>query len=854
MKYEIKKLSNSLNTLFVNNPGSSSATVQIWFRAGSALEVEDNEGIAHFLEHMFFKGTETRPGAKIAYEVESFGGEINAFTSFDYTCYYINAPENQIKQTTEILLDMVSNPMFKEEDLIPERDVVFEEFRRSIDSPSQYGFHQIQKSTFQNAYAHPILGNEKTIKSFTREQLSTFRKNFYNLKNALLVIAGNLENQKELESQIEKFKLPDGMESKFPEFKLKESAQINVHQKDIRMATLTLCIESVPYLHAKSSLEDLALNCLGYGETSRLYQNLVIENTFANNTSASTMFMNNGGVHFIRLTSPAENLKKIYPKLKNEIEKFFTNGVLEKELKKIKNQYVSSKIYEKETIESFAFSLGHSFAQTGNIESENEFIQQLKKATKNEVDSAIGEIFQRPIHLSLQLPKDTDLKAHEKELRAFQLSLAKIKRKKTEQKNKNLGTSSKFDSQVQVVKLKPGIKLLYRQNKMTPTFILHAYIKGGLTEETVKNNGVHHLLATTIGKGYQNVSYEELKQFLEENSSSLNGFGGKNAYGLLMHGLSDNFNELTTHFFGSLLAPTILPKFVKHETQIAIRALENQKEDAVKQCFKEVQKIIFDKHPYVLSPIGEAGSLKKLTAKDLKSLHSKNLKSKEILITYCGDSELETIVSLCQKNLAKLPSRIEKKPKIKKYKHQNKFDQFIEFDREQTQIFHFIPAGGMNAKENLYLKMFNAHLSGQSSELFVEVRDRQGLCYSAQPVHFTALEGGYFGIYMASGHDKTNAAIKAIKDIIQKTQKNGLPKEDFERIKKMLKGQNLINVQTNEDYASIYAVAVLQGQGLDYWHLNNQAIDQLKYDDFQNQIKKILSKKWRTVVVGRKVS
>ena len=159
----------------------------------------------------------------------------------------------------------------------------------------------------------------------------------------------------------------------------------------------------------------------------------------------------------------------------------------------------------------------------------------------------------------------------------------------------------------------------------------------------------------------------------------------------------------------------------------------------------------------------------------------------------------------------------------------------------------------MGSPENLYLKMLTSHLSGQSSELFVEVRDRQGLCYSAQPVHFAAIEGGYFGIYMASGFDKVTPACAAIKDIIDRIKTHGLPKEDFERIKTMIKGQNLINVQTNEDFASIYSVPVLQSQGLDYYHDGNVEIEKLKYEDFQKNIKKILAQKWNTIIVGRNI-
>ncbi|MCE3013639.1 MAG: insulinase family protein, partial [Proteobacteria bacterium] len=103
MQVEEVKL-GQLNTLFNHNPGSTASTVQMWFRAGSALEDKTNQGIAHFLEHMFFKGTPKRPGALLAQEIESFGGEVNAFTSFDYTCYYINSPARKLDHALEILL------------------------------------------------------------------------------------------------------------------------------------------------------------------------------------------------------------------------------------------------------------------------------------------------------------------------------------------------------------------------------------------------------------------------------------------------------------------------------------------------------------------------------------------------------------------------------------------------------------------------------------------------------------------------------------------------------------------------------------------------------------------------------
>lgn len=854
MQHQELILKNNLRTLFVHAPGSTAATVQIWFRAGSSLETNDNEGIAHFLEHMFFKGTNTRPGAKIAHEVETFGGEINAFTSFDYTCYYINTPTTCLKKSVEILLDMVANPEFKNDDLIPERGVVFEEYRRSIDNPNQFAFSKLQASAFNGSYAHPILGREDTIKNFTREQLIEFRKNHYNLSNALFVVAGDLPNKDELISTIENFKLPSGDQSDFSDFSLKSHSTIEVHQKDVGMATLTLTLQAPDYSTHAAVSEDLAMNCLGYGETSRLYEALVLDKTLANHASASTMFMIKGGAHFLRLSFPFKNIAPLMKKFAGVIHESIDSGLDASEVSKIKNQYISSKIYEQESIEAFTFSLGHSFAQTGDINCEEEFITKMKKVNPSDVNKSLKNIFSKNVHMCLQIPSKEPLAIAKKELHKLQTEFTKIKEKiKKEAHDKYKITLSKHDPQVKLIKLTPGITLLYRQNLMTPTFVLQAYMRGGLTEENKKNNGTYNLLGGLLTKGYGKISYETIRQDLEEKSSGLSGFSGKNAYGLLMHGLSEHFHPLSAHLIGSLLKPTFPSKVLLHEKQLTLRSFLSQKEDPVKQCFKEAQRLFFGDHPYSLQQQGTPETLKSISSKSLTSLHNKNLRTKEVLINYCGDADLSEVLNAITPLLEELKARKSTPVLFKKYKPQTNVEKFISFNREQTQILYGIPCGKMGSPENLYLKMLSSHLSGQSSELFVEVRDRQGLCYTAQPVHHTALEGGYFGIYMASGHDKVAPAIAAIKQLINKIKTNGLSKEDFLRIKSMIKGQNLLNVQTNEDFASIYAVPVLQGQSLDYYYNSNKEIEDLQYEDFQKNIKKVLSAKWNTIIVGREL-
>jgi len=852
MKHHQTKLANGLQTLFIDSPGYTSGSVQIWFRAGSALEEKEDHGIAHFLEHMFFKGTQKRPGAAIAHEVESFGGDLNAFTSFDYTCYYINTPKTYLNDSVEILLDMVSNPMFLQEDLEPERDVVFEEFRRSIDTPGQFAFNKLQKSAFSGTYSHMILGNEKTIKNFSREQLINFRNKYYNLSNALLVVSGDLNDQEKLQKTIENYKLPVGPSSAFPKFSLKKKSSIEVHQKDVVMAQLSIAIQAPNIKNKEAIPEDLAFTCLGHGESSILYRSLVLENTLANTCGSSTMFMVDGGVHFLKANFPVDNLDKVLNKLMDVFKTVTKNGFDKEEIHKIKNQYVASKIYEMESIESFAFSLGHSYAQNGDISAEEEFINQARKTSSSAVNIALRKIFSKNLHMSLQIPKQSDSKAAKEQLQKFSTNLEKLRTSLEQKTAKALSAKTvKEDPQVKLIKIKKGVSLLYRQNTMNPIFSLQAYIKGGLTEEKEVSAGRHHLICNLLTKGYSKRDYNSIKAELDTLTSSLSGFSGKNAYGLMMHGLTENMSKLAPLFNGALMKPDFPNKFVKHEKEIALRAIDNQREDPIRICFQNVSDIFFNKHPYALNMIGNATSVKKTTRKTLLDLHNDNLSKKEILLTYCGDLDLEEVMNYLKPVFDELRPRAEKKVVKKKYKPLTGEKRYIPFDREQTQIFHGVPIGAMGQKENLVLKMITTHLSGQSSELFVEVRDRQGLCYTAQPVHFMALEGGYWGIYMASGHDKVPRAIEAINGIIQNIAENGISKAEFLRIKKMIEGQNLINIQTNEDYAGLYSVPALQGFGLDYFYKTNAMIKKITYEEFLAGIRKVFKKKWSTVVVGR---
>lgn len=852
MKIEQKVLENKLRTIFVDSPGSQVTSVQIWFRAGSALEGKDNNGIAHFLEHMFFKGTKKYPNMMLAKTVESFGGEINAFTSFDYTCYYINGPSANILDIIDVLLDMVSNPIFSMDDLIPERDVVFEEYRRSIDSASQFNFFKVQKNSFPKEYRSPILGSEKSIKSFTQEQLTNFRNDFYNIENAALIVAGDLSKKDKILALINQYQLPSGKQSNFSKFKLKKNQTISTHEKSVNQATITFTIQAPEYDERKGAIEDLAVNCMAFGDISPLYKDLVAKNSLASGVSASSMFFSNGGCHFLKLAFPLESFSEIAQELPKSIGSLFEKGFSKKEIDRIKNQYISSKIYEKETIESFSFALGHGFAQSGDIHCEETFIKNMKDATSTQVNDALLDIFSRPMHAVIQLPNGTTTTQYAEDV---ELLTQKINQKvETILKNKKVSQfiESEYDPETKCLDLAKNIKLIYRQNLMTPTFTFHCYIKGGVSHETLETNGIYNLISKNITYGYKGFDYEDLKSELDQKSSYINGFSGKNAYGLTLHGLSEHFDSLVEHYFGTLLQPSFPAKYFKLEKELIKRTIHIQKEDPVKNCFKTFNNLVFNSHPYSFDMIGNEVSLRKITRTKVIDLHKQSIDSSQIVFTYCGDLDLETVKA---KVLDQAQTLLSKKRSIKKIKNkikpQNGVHTFIPFDREQTHIMIGKPAFKINTKEDLILKMFTTYLSGQSSELFLEVRDRQGLCYACQPLHFTALEAGYWGIYIGAGFDKSKRAIEAIRVILDQYKDHGIKKTEFLRIKKMIQGQNAIGIQTNDDYASFYSIGVLHDLGLDFQHESFKDIQQITHKEFNEFLKDFLDTEFNIIEVGR---
>lgn len=194
---------NGVRIVLENIPTVRSAAIGVWIKTGSRNETPELNGVSHFLEHMFFKGTTKRNAREIAESFDSIGGQVNAFTSKEYTCYYAKVMDNHASYALEILADMFFNSTFDGEELKKEKNVVYEEIKMYEDTPDDIVHDLLSKAVYENhPLGYPILGTENTLETFNSDTLKKYVHDMYTPDKVVVSIAGNVDEKliKEVES------------------------------------------------------------------------------------------------------------------------------------------------------------------------------------------------------------------------------------------------------------------------------------------------------------------------------------------------------------------------------------------------------------------------------------------------------------------------------------------------------------------------------------------------------------------------------------------------------------------------------------------------------------------------------
>lgn len=413
------KLDNGMDVVVIPDRRAPVVTHMVWYRNGSADDPAGKSGIAHFLEHLMFKGTDAHPKGEFSEVVAELGGQENAFTSNDYTAYFQRMPKAHLPVVMEYEADRMNNLVLTDEVVAPERDVVLEERRMRTDSDPSAQLHEaVQAALFpHHPYGKPIIGWHHEIEDLGREDALTYYRRFYTPENAILIVAGDVSEDevRELATRIygaipARGEAPARKRPREPEpraHRLVTLADEKVEQPSHQTVYLVPSYRTAEKGEAES-LEALA-HLLGGGPTSILYRKLVVEQKIAVVAEAYYMGTALDETRFFVYAMPAPDatLEQLDEAIEKIVRDVAAKGVPDGDLARAKTRLVADAIYAQDNQASLARWYGAALTTGMSVEDVAQWPDRMDAVTVEDVRKAAAKWLDRKRAVTgFLLPKD----------------------------------------------------------------------------------------------------------------------------------------------------------------------------------------------------------------------------------------------------------------------------------------------------------------------------------------------------------------------------------------------------------------------------------------------------------------
>jgi len=401
-------LKNGLRIVYEKIPYVNSITIGIWVGSGSRLEETYNNGVSHFIEHMMFKGTLNRTSQQIAEEIEELGGQINAFTGKEATCYYVKLLDEHYATGINVLSDMLLNPKFAVDDIEKEKGVIIEEINMYEDSPEDLVFDLLSIATWkEDTLALPILGYETTIKNLNRDMIVDYYSKTYVPSNIVISLAGNFDEEKILELIKERFENWNPPKNVQIEYSLPLiNKGMAIKHKDIEQVHVAVTLNGIE-LGSDKLYTLLAINnYFGGGTSSRLFQKLREEFGFVYSIYSYTSAYKNKGMFNIQFALNKAYLEKSMHLITEEIVNLLKNKMNDTQISKAKEQLKGSYILGLESVSSRMFGIGKSELMLNKVYEPKEILKKIDSITRQEFDEVIEHVFKEGFMAVAMVGKD----------------------------------------------------------------------------------------------------------------------------------------------------------------------------------------------------------------------------------------------------------------------------------------------------------------------------------------------------------------------------------------------------------------------------------------------------------------
>lgn len=392
---EVIALDSGVRLILNSMDSVRSVSIGIWCNNGSVNENDDEQGISHFIEHMLFKGTKTRDHFQIVNEIDRLGGQMNAFTSKECTCFYVKCLDEHFRATAEVLTDMICNPTFPADELEKEKGVIIEEINMNADDPDDVAFDILEDNVYCGmGMSHPVLGTKETVSSFTHDKLDEYYFDYYTRDEIIVSIAGSFDRNEVIEYFEDKF------------YNLKEHREFITDKnispasngryievtKDIEQAHIAMGIRLFPAEDPRRYPMMLLCNLLGGGMSSRLMQNVRVKKGLAYSVYSMTGFYSHTGLFVICAGVAKNKVDEALEAIKEELDRLKGDDISAEEFQSSKEQLKSSFIFGQESVQNLMIYNGRNLLTYGRCITPSEVLNMLDDITLEDINDVKKEI------------------------------------------------------------------------------------------------------------------------------------------------------------------------------------------------------------------------------------------------------------------------------------------------------------------------------------------------------------------------------------------------------------------------------------------------------------------------------
>lgn len=791
---QMYKLDNGQTVVVQEVKNNPIVTIDTWIKTGSIDEEDSNNGVAHFLEHLFFKGTKTHEPGEFDKILETKGAITNAATSKDFTHYYITIPSKDFDLAMDLHGDMILHPLIPRKEIEKERKVVLEEISKDLNSPTKIMQDNLNSMLYTtHPYKRKVIGRSDVIETITRDQVLSFYNKNYSPSNMVTVIIGDVDANHAIEKTKEAFNAEYKKQTKtiYTKEAPLTKQQKKVEYLDTESGYMVIGFRGTPIDDKDSYALDVLATILGDGRSSVLNQVLKEKKRIAFSVDAGNSTFRDDGIFYISANYEPTKCKIVQDTIFNEIEKIQKNGVTDDQLKLAKNIIERSTYYSRESITNIATEIGYTMALTNDIKFYDTYLDNIKNVSKEDVKKVAEKYLGiNRSAVSIVLPKS-----------AKEVPVASL----TQQAPATAELVSE-NAQTQKYKLSDGATMLYTPNNVNDIIAISIYAKGGQLAE--QKAGTANLTATAMMRGTKNYTSLELSQVLEDNGIKIQPSASADAFAINVLTTKDEYDK-TLELLNEVVNNATFEDYeidkVKTEK---LNTIKRNKDVPLQRAIEEYRDLIYQNSPYSISSKILEKNIPNITKEDIINYYNSIFAPKNLVISINGNIDKD-------KTIQDLNNIFKPKENIKNFDFAQ-YNSKIPTVTTPRQTIQKVPTtetawillgwqtnGVLNEKDYATLQVIDSLLgSGMSSRLFKDLREQEGLAYQLGSGYSPNVLRGSFLLYIGTNPQTLDKAKSGLFAEITRLKTEYVGDKELQDAKEKLLGNYVIGLETNLDKAS----------------------------------------------------